>query len=69
MSETTGENILSKRFGKFVGIPQKLFHLGRYLTPEAKWIYATLCSFTNNKTEKTFPSYEHLNFLLTSIPI
>lgn len=37
-----------------------MFKRGRFLTPEAKWIYATLRSFTNNDSDKTFPSYSKI---------
>lgn len=47
-----------KHYGKFAKVPMELFYEGRHLSLEAKWVYATLVSFKNNKTGKTFPSYE-----------
>ncbi len=46
--------------GYFVRVPTFLFEDGEYLTPDAKLIYIVLLSFTNNKTGKTFPSYEKI---------
>jgi hypothetical protein len=44
-------------FGKFAKVPMELFYEGRYLSLKAKWVYATLVSFKNGKTGRTFPSY------------
>lgn len=52
--------ITQKHYGKFARVPMELFYEGRHLSPEAKWVYATLVSFKNNKTGKTFPSYESI---------
>lgn len=49
-----------KHYGKFAKLPMELFYEGRYLTQKAKWVYATLVSFKNNKTGATFPSYEKI---------
>jgi hypothetical protein len=51
---------LSDKFGQFVVVRMELFNQGRYLTPHAKWVYATLRSFTNNETDRTFPSYDKI---------
>ncbi|HEX9929506.1 MAG TPA: helix-turn-helix domain-containing protein [Pyrinomonadaceae bacterium] len=45
---------------KFVKVSALLFNQGRYLTTQAKWVYATLRSFTNNETDLTFPSYNKI---------
>ncbi len=59
MSDFEGVSLYEK-LGKFVAIPLRLMTHGQYLTPEAKWLYATLRSFTNNKTDRTFPGYEKI---------
>lgn len=46
--------------GTFTRVDNYLFEQGRYLTPEAKLVYVVLCSYRNNKTGKTFPSYEKI---------
>src|ERR1051326_4217935 len=43
--------------GNFTKVENYIFQEGRYLTPNAKLVYIVLCSFRNNKTGKTFPSY------------
>ena len=43
--------------GKFTRVPNEIFELGRYLTVKAKFVYIALCSFRNNTTGATFPSY------------
>lgn len=43
--------------GTHTRIPNVLFSRGRYLTPQAKWIYATLQSFWNYDSGQIFPSY------------
>jgi DNA-binding transcriptional MocR family regulator len=44
----------------FTKVPNNLFENGRYLSPAAKLVYVVLCNFRNNKTGKTFPSYEKI---------
>src|SRR5215203_5986854 len=39
-------------------ISSELFKRGRYLTPSVKWLYVTLKSFSHNRTQETFPSYQ-----------
>lgn len=46
--------------GKFTRIPNALFERGSYLTVKAKLVYVALCSFRNNKTGATFPSYNKI---------
>lgn len=48
----------SNHYGKFMKVPKELVYEGRCLSVKAKWVYATLVSFKNIKTGKTFPSYE-----------
>src|SRR4051812_47136649 len=51
---------LSDKNERFVKVPLEIFLGGRYLTVQAKWTYAALRSFTNNKTLLTFPGYDKL---------
>jgi hypothetical protein len=46
--------------GTFTRVENYIFEEGRYLTPAAKLVYVVLCSFRNNKTGKTFPSYKKI---------
>jgi hypothetical protein len=46
--------------GNFTRVDNYIFEEGRYLTPAAKLVYVVLCSFRNNKTGKTFPSYDKI---------
>lgn len=48
----------TKVVGGWTQLDNRLFWQGRYLTANAKWVYATLRSFKNNDTGKTFPSYD-----------
>jgi hypothetical protein len=46
--------------GNFTKVDNYIFEEGRYLTPNAKLVYIVLLSFRNNKTGKTFPSYDKI---------
>jgi hypothetical protein len=46
--------------GNFTRVDNYIFEEGKYLTPEAKLVYVVLCSYRNNKTGKTFPSYDKI---------
>lgn len=41
----------------FTMIDNRIFSQGRYLSIDAKWLYATLLSFRNTETQETFPGY------------
>lgn len=51
---------LPNTFRPFTALPPELFKLGRYLTPPAKWLYASLRFFMNTKDGKTYPSYDSI---------
>jgi DNA-binding transcriptional regulator GbsR (MarR family) len=55
---TEEERKLPKMVTGWTKLENRLFWQGRYLTANAKWIYATLRSFMNNDTGRTFPSYD-----------
>lgn len=52
------EQNLPKEIKGWTQVDNRLFWQGRYLTSDAKWVYATIRSFMNNDTGKMFPSYD-----------
>ena len=44
----------------FTKADNRLFWQGVHLTVDAKWVYVTLVSFRNSKTNATFPSYDKI---------
>ncbi|MDT7807997.1 MAG: Helix-turn-helix domain [Acidobacteriota bacterium] len=46
--------------GTFTRVDNYIFKEGKFLTAEAKLVYVVLCSYRNNKTGKTCPSYDKI---------
>ncbi len=58
--ESDNKSLFFGDSGSYTKIINRLFSQGRHLTPQAKWLYATLQSFWNEKTERIFPSYKSI---------
>lgn len=48
---------------KFIKVPRYFIERGRYLTPQAKWVWVVLKYFENYRTKQIFPSHSTIEEL------
>jgi DNA replication protein DnaD len=63
ITQEVEEESLYERMGAFVPIPHSFIKNSRELSFHARWLFVTLCFYTNRKMGVAFPSYDTIQQL------